>query len=127
MMKETDVVFMGGVKDPTLYDTYGATWVAWGTGWVWPPKNALKEMHARDIHSTGSLWCLTAGAKLLHEDPVLRKAVTRDIEGKPIKVPLHPSRPEASARPRLAGRPPPRSGGFRFPLRRGVPPQQPYE
>jgi len=86
-MKETDVVFMGGVKDLTLYDTYSATWVAWGTGWVWPPKNALKEMHARDIHSTGSFWCLTAGAKLLHEDPVLRKAVTRDIEGKPIKVP----------------------------------------
>ena len=33
------------------------------------------------------MWCLTAGAKLLHEDPKLRAAVAVDIGGKAVAVP----------------------------------------
>lgn len=75
VMREADVVFMYA-GEPAHYESYGATWVAWGGG-----------PQPKGVHSTGSFWCLTAGARLLHEDAALRDAVAKDIEGNPIKVP----------------------------------------
>ena len=72
VMKESDVVFMYTAEKEFL-DQYGATWIAWGGGGSIP-----------GIHTTGSFWCLTAGPRLLHDDPVLREAVCRDIDGTPI-------------------------------------------
>ncbi len=43
--------------------------------------------HDLGIRCTGSVWCLTAGARTLHENARLREAVAIDIEGKPIAVP----------------------------------------
>ena len=42
--------------------------------------------HDLGIRCTGSMWCLTAGAKTLYENAELREAVARDIEGNPIEV-----------------------------------------
>ncbi len=75
VMEEADVVFMYA-GDKAAHDKYGATWAAWGGG----PQSG-------GVHSTGSFWCLTAGARLLHENEKLRDAVAKDIEGNPIKVP----------------------------------------
>jgi hypothetical protein len=72
VMKGSDVVFMY-TADKEYLDQYGATWIAWGGGG-----------RIAGVHTTGSFWCLTAGPRLLHDDPALHEAVCRDIDGKPI-------------------------------------------
>jgi len=83
VLKHSDVVFMYA-SDEEAYQAYGATFVAWGGA---SSKERVKTHHALGIRCTGSMWCLTAGAKTLYENPDLREAVARDIEGKPIEVP----------------------------------------
>ena len=87
-MKETleldDVVFMYATSDPEVYTRYGATAVAWGGAHT---REVVQKMSDMGIHATGTLWCLTATAKVLHEDADLREATARDIEGNPIIVP----------------------------------------
>jgi hypothetical protein len=83
VLRHSEVVFMYA-STPEAYASYGATFVAWGGA-----ESAEKvAMHrSRGIRCTGSVWCLTAGAQALHEDPKLRESVAFDIEGKPILVP----------------------------------------
>lgn len=83
VLKESEVVFMYA-STPEAYKAYGATFVAWG-GAETPEK--VKLHRELGIRCTGSVWCLTAGAKALFESPALREAVAVDIEGKPIAVP----------------------------------------
>jgi len=66
------------------YKAYGATFVAWGG-----TMDAKQVKRHRDlgIRCAAHMWCLTAGAKLIHEDPKLRAACAIDIEGKPVEVP----------------------------------------
>ncbi len=80
--KHSDVVFMYA-SDEKAYEAYGATFVAWGGAGT--PEH-VKRHHDLGIRCTGSMWCLTAGAKTLYENAELREAVARDIEGKPIEV-----------------------------------------
>lgn len=83
-LKESDVVFMYAAADPGVYREYGATFVGWGGA---DTAERVKFHHDLGIRCTGSMWCLTAGAKLLHGDAALREAVGRDIAGDPIAVP----------------------------------------
>jgi hypothetical protein len=80
--KHSDVVFMYA-SDENAYKAYGATFVAWGGART---AERVKMHHDLGIRCTGSMWCLTAGAKTLYENAELREAVARDIEGKPIEV-----------------------------------------
>jgi len=83
VLKHSDVVFMYS-SDEKAYKAYGATFVAWGGA---NTTASVKMHHALGIRCTGSMWCLTAGAKTLYENAELREAVARDIEGKPVEVP----------------------------------------
>jgi len=83
VLKRSEIVFMYA-STPEAYKAYGATFVAWG-GAETPEK--VKMHRDLGIRSTGSVWCLTAGAKELHDSALLREAVAIDIEGKPIAVP----------------------------------------
>ena len=78
-----DVVFMYAAADPRTYEEYGCTMLAWGGASDGETVRKLRDM---GVHSTGSMWCLTAGAKELHANADLRDAVARDIEGNPIPV-----------------------------------------
>ena len=82
-LRESEVAFMYA-STPEAYKVYGATFVAWGGA---DTKESVKLHHDLGIRCTGSVWCLTAGAKPLHDDPKLREAVGLDIEGSPIAVP----------------------------------------
>jgi hypothetical protein len=58
--------------------------VAWGMfGDPWK----IPSVRDLGVRTTGSFWCLTAGAEEACKDPALREAVVRDIEGAPIVVP----------------------------------------
>ena len=87
-MRETlefdDVVFMYAASEPETYQRYGATVLAWGGAHT---QDRVKEMEELGVHATGTMWCLTATAVVLHEDADLREATARDIEGNPIIVP----------------------------------------
>ena len=83
VLKHSDVAFMYA-STPEAYKAYGATFVAWGGA---ETAEKVKAHHDRGIRCTGSMWCLTAGAKALYEDEKLRDAVAKDIEGKPVAVP----------------------------------------
>jgi hypothetical protein len=78
---------MYAAKDDVVYDEYGATVVAWGGAHTLEKVRRYEEL---GIHATGTMWCLTAGAENLHNDPDLRAATCRDIEGNPIPVPWLP-------------------------------------
>ena len=78
-----DVVFMYPAADPATYLDYGCTFLAWGGG---AKGEAVRHLTSIGVHATGSMWCLTAGARTVHENPDLHDAVARDIEGKPIAV-----------------------------------------
>lgn len=82
-LRGDDVVFMYAA-DVAAYKAYGATFVAWGGAHT---AQKVQEMRQLGIHPTGTMWCLTAGAKTLHENAELREAVVRDIAGKPVAVP----------------------------------------
>jgi len=82
VFKHSDVVFMYA-SDADAYKAYNASFVAWGGA---ETKGRVKMHHDLGIRCTGSMWCLTAGAKTLYENAELREAVARDIEGKPIEV-----------------------------------------
>jgi hypothetical protein len=82
VFKHSDVVFMYA-SDEEAYRAYGATFVAWGGA---NSKERVKMHHDLGIRCTGSMWCLTAGARALYENTELREAVARDIEGNPIEV-----------------------------------------
>jgi hypothetical protein len=69
---------------PDVYKAYGTTFLAWGGA---HDLASVRQLHELRIHATGSMWCLTAGPRALHENADLRDAVARDIEGKPIAVP----------------------------------------
>ena len=66
------------------YRTYGATFVGWG-GANTPEQ--VKRHHDLGIRCTASMWCLTAGARRLHENKEFLAAACVDIEGKPVEVP----------------------------------------
>ena len=83
VLKHSDVAFMYA-SDEQAYRAYGATFVAWG-GASRPEQ--VKMHHDLGIRCTGSMWCLTAGARNLFDNAELREAVARDLEGKPIAVP----------------------------------------
>jgi hypothetical protein len=83
VLKHSEVVFMYAADDEA-YTAYGATFVGWGG--AHSPEQVARH-HRLGVRCTGTMWCLTAGAKLLHEQPALREAVVRDIEGKPVAVP----------------------------------------
>jgi len=82
-MRHSEIVFMYA-SDPEAYRAYAATFVAWGGA---ETRQQVKMHHDMGIRCTGAMWCLTAGAKLLHDDAALRGACSVDIEGKPIEVP----------------------------------------
>ena len=69
--------------DDEAYRAYGATFVGWGGAHT---AAQVKRHHALGVRCTGHMWCLTAGAKLLHEDAKLRAAVAVDIQGKPVAI-----------------------------------------
>ena len=83
VLRHSDVAFMYAADD-AAYKAYGATFVAWGGA---DKADQVKHHHDLGIRCTGSMWCLTAGAKNLFENAALRDAVAKDIEGKPIEVP----------------------------------------
>jgi hypothetical protein len=83
ILKHSDVVFMYAA-DEKAYKAYGATFVAWGGA---STTESVRMHHKLGIRCTGTMWCLTAGARTLYENAELREAVARDIEGKPIEVP----------------------------------------
>jgi hypothetical protein len=82
-LKHSEVVFMSAA-DEAAYKAYGATFVGWGGA---DTAEKVKMHHDLGLRCTGSMWCLTAGAKNLYENAELRDAVAKDIEGKPIEVP----------------------------------------
>lgn len=82
VFKHSDVVFMYASNE-AAYKAYGATFVAWGGA---NSKERVQMHHDLGIRCTGSMWCLTAGARTLYENAELREAVARDIEGNPIEV-----------------------------------------
>ena len=82
-LKRSEVVFMYA-SDEAAYKAYQATFVGWGGA---DTKEAVDLHHRLGIRCTGSMWCLTPGAQLIHEDPELRAACAKDIEGKPVAVP----------------------------------------
>jgi len=82
-LKHSDVVFMYASPDD-VYRAYGATFVGWGGA---SSGEDVKRHHDLGIRCTGSMWCLTAGAKLIHENAEIRNACAVDIEGKPVEVP----------------------------------------
>lgn len=82
-MKRSDVVFMYAASNED-YSAYGATFVAWGGA---NTEAEVKRHRDLGIRCTGSMWCLTAGAKLIHERPEIRAACAIDIEGQPVEVP----------------------------------------
>jgi hypothetical protein len=83
VLRHSEIVFMYAA-DSDAYRAYGATFVGWGGA---STREEVKRHHDLGIRCTGTMWCLTAGAKLLHDDPNLLAAVAVDIEGKPIEVP----------------------------------------
>jgi len=83
VFKHSDVIFMYAADD-AAYKAYGATFVAWGGANTGPEVKRHRDL---GIRCTGSMWCLTAGAKNLHDSAELREAVARDIEGRPVEVP----------------------------------------
>jgi hypothetical protein len=83
VLRHSDVVFMYAASDEA-YRAYGATFVAWGGA---ETAEQVKRHHDLGIRCTGSMWCLTAGARNIHNDPNLRAACAVDIEGNPVEVP----------------------------------------
>jgi hypothetical protein len=83
VLKHSEVVFMYAA-DEAAYKAYGATFVGWGGA---DKAEQVKKHHDLGLRCTGSMWCLTAGAKNLYDSAELRDAVAKDIEGKPIEVP----------------------------------------
>ena len=83
VLRHSEVVFMYA-SNAEAYEAYGATFVAWGGA---NTRERVREHHDLGIRCTGSVWCLTAGARNLHENKELREAVAIDIEGNPIAVP----------------------------------------
>lgn len=83
-LEHDDIVFMYAAKDPAVYAEYGATVVAWGGAHT---QERVQRYADLNIHATGTMWCLTAGAETLHKNADLREATARDIEGKPIIIP----------------------------------------
>lgn len=79
-----DVVFMYAASDAQAYRNYSATFLAWGGA---HSKDRVQQLRELGVYPTATMWCLTAGAKRLHENAEVREAVVRDIEGKPIAVP----------------------------------------
>ena len=82
-LKHSEVVFMYAA-DEAAYRAYGATFVGWGGA---DKADQVRKHHDLGIRCTGSMWCLTAGAKNLYENAERRDAVAKDIEGRPIEVP----------------------------------------
>jgi len=83
VLRPSDVAFMYAA-DEAAYKAYGATFVAWGGA---EKADQVKQHRDLGIRCTGSMWCLTAGAKNLYENADLRSAVAKDIEGNPVEVP----------------------------------------
>ncbi len=83
VLKHSEVVFMYG-SDAKTYRDYGATFLGWGHAYN---AASVEKHHQMGIRCTATIWCLTAGAKLIHDDPALADAVARDIEGHPVLVP----------------------------------------
>jgi len=83
VLKRSEVVFMYAASDEA-YKVYQASFVAWGGA---NTKDEVERHHALGVRCTGSMWCLTPGAELIHKDPEIRNACAVDIEGKPIEVP----------------------------------------
>jgi hypothetical protein len=82
-LRGDDVVFMYAT-DAGTYKAYGATFLAWGGAHT---RQRVEELRKLGIHPTGTMWCLTAGARLLHENEAIRDATVRDITGERIAVP----------------------------------------
>lgn len=82
-LKRSDVVFMYASSEEA-YKAYGATFVAWGGA---DTEERVRWHHDLGLRCTASMWCLTAGAKLIHERPEIRAACAVDIEGNPVEVP----------------------------------------
>jgi len=83
VLRHSEIVFMYASDEPA-YKAYGATFVAWGGA---DTAEKVARHHALGIRCTGSMWCLTAGARLIHDDPKMRAACAVDIEGRPVEVP----------------------------------------
>lgn len=86
LLRANDVVFMYPAgKTADTYQAYGATVLAWGGAHKTETVNLMRSLN---IHPTATMWCLTAGAKTLHQDHDLRdNGVCRDITGDAIAVP----------------------------------------
>jgi len=83
VLKRSEVVFMYASSDDA-YKAYQASFVAWGGAHT---KEQVKRHHALGIRCTGSMWCLTPGAELVHKDPKIGDACAVDIQGHPVEVP----------------------------------------
>ncbi|MFW6133324.1 MAG: hypothetical protein ACOC8F_05455 [Planctomycetota bacterium] len=82
-LKRSDVVFMYKADDEA-YRAYGATFVGWGGAM---DADEVRRHHDVGVRCAGNMWTLTAGAKLLHDDPEQMAATARDIQGEPVEVP----------------------------------------
>ena len=82
-LSHSDVVFMTASNNKA-YKAYEATFTGWGGA---STIKEVKRHHDLEIGCTGAMWCLTAGAELIHKNPKLREACSRDIEGNPVEVP----------------------------------------
>ena len=84
-LEHGDIVFMEPEADPSIYEAYGATVLGWGL--QDPSLEDVRKLRSMGIHPVGWTWCLTAGAKAIYENPDLRDATERDIEGNPVEPP----------------------------------------
>ena len=83
VMRHSEVVFMY-TADNEAYEAYDATFLAWSGA---PTEEEVERHHELGMRCAASIWFLTAGAQLLHEDPVLHDAVVKDFDGNPVEVP----------------------------------------
>jgi hypothetical protein len=83
VLRHSEVVFMYAAT-PEVYQAYRGTFAAWGGAHT---AERVRMHREAGLRCTATIWFLTAGARRLYEDPELREAVVRDIEGHPIEVP----------------------------------------
>jgi len=83
VLKHSDVVFMYP-SDDKCYTAYGVTFAGWGGA---HSTDEVRRHRQLGIRCTGTMWCLTAGARRLYESAELRSAVAVDFLGKPVMPP----------------------------------------
>ena len=81
---ESDVFFMYGQRNISVYTQFRATMVAWG---MFSGQSGISWVRKMGVRTTGAFWCLSPGSADVCRDRSLTNGLVRDIEGKPIVVP----------------------------------------